>query len=47
MTAGVPVPTVLRPGDKLPGGASIVAVGEREIIVNLQGERASLSTYPR
>ncbi len=45
--AGVPTPAALRVGDSLPGGARILTISERGVTVEIDGQRAFLSTYPR
>ena len=42
-----PPPQALRVGDSLPGGAKILAIRSDRIILSLNGQRLSLSTYPQ
>ncbi len=42
-----PPPQALRVGDSLPGGAKILAIHSDRIILSLNGQRLSLSTYPQ
>jgi hypothetical protein len=44
-TDGVPLPTPLSVGDKLPGGAEILAISSDRICLSIRGKRASVSTY--